>query len=119
MSFRLRVTRQALDDIDSNFIWWQENRSPDQAARWQETVLEQIDGLTEVLTAQSCPHSREHGRKGFNYPLSDRRLGIGSSYTHRAVFTIKDDTVFVLTVRSTRQRDLEPADVPSDLDSVE
>lgn len=116
MSLHLRITRQAIEDIDANKSWWEQNRSVEQANEWEEAVFQEIGTLADH--ASICPPSRENGRKGIAYPLQDKRVGLRKTYTHRAVFTIKDDTVFVLAVRSTRQRDLEADDLPEDLDSA-
>ena len=116
MSLRIRLTRQAINDIDSNKVWWEQNRSEDQANEWEAMVFQQIETLADQ--ASICPPSRENGRKGINYPLQDKRLGVRTKYTHRAVFTIQEDTVFILAVRSTRQRDLDAKDMPENLDSA-
>lgn len=115
MSLKLRITRQAIEDIDANKIWWEQNRSIEQASEWEGVVFERIVTLVEFASA--CPPSRENGRTGIIYPLQDKRLGLRQTYTHRAVFTIKDGTVYVLAVRSTRQRDLEREDLPENLES--
>lgn len=112
MSLRLRITNQAIDDIDANKVWWEKNRSVEQANQWETMVFEQLSTLVEF--ASTCPPSRENGRKGIPYPLQDKRLGLRKMYTHRGVFTVKDETVYVLAVRSTRQRDLELGDLPDD-----
>lgn len=116
MNLRLRITRQAIKDIDANKFWWEQHRSVEQANEWEEAVFHEIETLSDH--ASICPPSRENGRKGITYALQDKRIGLRKTYTHRAVFTIKDDTVFVLAVRSTRQRDLEADDLPEDLDSA-
>ncbi len=116
MSLFLRITRQAISDIDANKSWWERHRSVGQADEWEDAVLEQIGTLT--MHAFTCPPSREDGRTGIAYPLKDKRLGLKNAYTHRAVFTIKDETVYVLAVRSCRQRDLQAADLPSNVDSI-
>lgn len=115
MSFKLRITRQAIEDIETNKIWWEQNRSIEQAKEWQDVVIQQLASLVEFAAA--CPPSREDGRKGIAYPLQDKRLGLRKTYTHRAVFTIKNGTIYVLAVRSTRQCDLEPEDLPGNLES--
>lgn len=116
MSLRVRITRQAINDIDSTKVWWEQNRSVEQANDWEAMVFEQI--ATLASQASICPPSRENGRKGIIYPLQDKRLGVRTKYTHRAVFTIKDGTVFIPAVRSTRQRDLNADDMPEDLNSA-
>ena len=115
MNLKLRITRQAIEDINANKVWWEQNRSVKQANDWEDIVFEQI--VTLVETASACPPSQENGRKGIAFPLQDKRLGLKKTYTHRAVFTIENGTIYVLAVRSTRQRDLEPDDLPGNLES--
>jgi len=54
-------------DIDTNKIWWEQNRSVEQANEWEDVVFEQIATLVDF--ASICPSSRESGRKGIAYPL--------------------------------------------------
>ncbi len=116
MSFKLRIADEAITNIKSDADWWSENRSKEQAREWTRAILTQINGLTE--TAGQCPRSREDGREGFPFTLFDKLVGLGPGNSHRAVFTIRDDTVFVLAVRSNRQDDLSPNDINTDLDSI-
>lgn len=116
MSLRIRITRQAINNIDSNKVWWEQTQSADQANEWEAMVSEQIETLADQ--ASICPSSRENHRNVIVYPLQDKRLGVGNRYTHRAVFTIQDETVFVLAVRSTRQQDLNANDMPENLTSA-
>ena len=53
----------------------------------------------------------------FPYEIRDKLLGLGSRPSYRAVFTIKDDTVYVLTVRHSAQNVVRPSavDTPPDV----
>ena len=46
--------------------------------------------------------------------LRDKLVGLGSRPSYRAVFTIRDDTVHVLTVRRGSQEPLHSVDLPDD-----
>jgi hypothetical protein len=47
----------------------------------------------------------------FPYEIRDKLLGLGSRRSYRAVFTIKGDSVYVLTVRRASQDVLRPDQV--------
>jgi hypothetical protein len=47
----------------------------------------------------------------FPFEIRDKLVGLGSRPGFRAVFTIKDDTVYVLTVRRLAQDVIRPDDV--------
>ncbi len=107
MKFHVSITPQARRDIDRNAEWWAEHHSVEEALRWSDAVYDQLASLAEF------PHrngiSAENGE--FPYEIRDKPLGLGSRPTYRAVFTIKNDTVHVLTVRRGTQAEVRPADV--------
>ena len=52
----------------------------------------------------------------FPYEIRDKLVGLGPRPGYRAVFTIKGDEVFVLTVRAAEQDRLTTDDVVSQVD---
>ena len=56
-------------------------------------------------------HSQSREKDRFDYEIRDLLFGLGRRPTHRAVFTIRDDEVVVMTVRHLAQRDLSPDDI--------
>ena len=56
-----------------------------------------------------CGLARENDQ--FDREIHQLPVGLGRHLTYRVLFTIRDSTVFVLTVRSNRQDDVEPEDV--------
>ena len=109
MKFSVSILSQARRDIDRNAAWWAEHHSTEEGLRWSDAVYDQIATLDEF------PHS--HGLSAenddFPYEIRDKLLGLGSRRSYRAVFTIKDDTVFVLTIRHSAQDVVRPSDVES------
>ena len=109
MTFRVIVLPQARGDIDRNADWWAEHHSVEQALRWSDAIYDQIETLADFPESNSL--SAENA--DFPYAIRDKLVGLGSRPTYRAVFTIKDDTVFVLTVRCSAQNVLRRTDVES------
>lgn len=109
MIFRVAVLPQARRDIDRNADWWAGHHSVEQALRWSDAVYDQIETLAE------CPegHGLSAENVDFPYEIRDKLLGLGSRRGYRAVFTIKGDTVYVLTVCRGAQDILRPGDVES------
>jgi len=111
MSLRVVVTEEAEANISANAERSAKNKSVNQARRWKEEVRLQIVGLVE--SASRCSHSGENGRPRFKFELWDKIVGLGRGNSHRIVFTIHSETIFVLAVRSTGQDDLTPHDLPA------
>lgn len=109
MTFRVIVLPQARRDIDRNVAWWAENHSVEQALRWSEAVYDQIETLARFPESNALSAENDE----FPYDIRDKLIGLGSRPSYRAVFTMKDDTVYVLTVRrgaqdAVRSSDVEP-----------
>jgi plasmid stabilization system protein ParE len=109
MKYRVTILPQARRDIDRNADWWAEHHSVEQALRWSNAVYDQLETLAEFPERNSL--SRENAE--FPYEIRDKLLGLGSQPSYRAVFMIKDDTVYVLSVRRAAQDVLRPSDVES------
>ena len=96
-------------ELPRNAAWWAENHSSKQAARWLDTIESQLESLADFPES----HSLSAENDAFQYEIRDKLLGLGSRPSYRAVFTIKGDTVFVLTIRRGAQDVLRPSDVES------
>ena len=107
MSFRVVVLPQARGDIDRNADWWAEHHSVEQAVHWSDAIYDQIETLADF--PESHPLSAENG--AFPYEIRDRLVGLGSRPSYRAVFTVRDGTAYVLTVRRAEERPLTPDQV--------
>jgi plasmid stabilization system protein ParE len=76
----------------------------DQALRW-------LDGFEQAIAAL-CENPEKHGLARedglYDLPFQVRQLlyGIGKKQTHRAVFEVRGDTVYVVAIRHLAQRDL-------------
>jgi plasmid stabilization system protein ParE len=104
MNYRVLLTSRAQLQLVRSAQWWSEHRSSEQAARW-------LDGF-EAAIAALCDNPLQHGlareSEHFQLPFQVRQLnyGIGSKPTHRAVFEVRDDTVYVVAIRHLAQDDL-------------
>lgn len=86
--------------------WWSENRSVEQANRWWDGFLEGLDSLRE--NPSRCPLAADCD--DFPFEVRELRFGLGTRPTHRALFTIRPDMVFVFLIRHLAQRDVTADD---------
>ena len=107
MNYPVVLTDRAHAEMEAAYLWWAENRSQSQAAKWYNAFAEAIESLAK--NPARCPVSRENDQ--FPNEIHDLYFGIGRRRTHRAVFTIRRDLVLVLSVRHLAQQDLTPDDV--------
>jgi plasmid stabilization system protein ParE len=108
MNYEVLVTDRAAEELESAARWWAEHRSAAQAERWYDGFVEAILSLAEA--PERCAIARERGR----FPFEIRQLvySLGRRPTRRAVFTIRQDKVIVLTIRHLAQDDLGSGDLP-------
>ena len=108
MSYQVVVANRAVEELELAARWWAEHRSLGQAERW-------YDGFIQViLTLDQAPERCSLARESDKFPFEIRQLvyGLGRKRTHRAVFTIRQETVVVLSVRHLAQGDLDSGDLP-------
>lgn len=89
--------------------WWSANRSGAQAARWLDGFEAAIANLSENPVRR--PRARENQHFNLTYPTHELYFGLGPRPTHRAVFEIRGDTVFVVAIRHLAQDNLDPEDL--------
>jgi len=104
MSYRVILNERAEGQLEAAFLWWFERRSPEQATRWYNGFLDALNGLRENPDRFGAAHEDPQ----FPYPVRELLYGLGSRVTHRALFTIRDDTVYVFSIRHVAQRDITP-----------
>ena len=110
MTFRVTVLPQARDDIDRNANWWAEHHSVEQALQWSDAVYDQLETLRDFPDRH--PLSTENDE--FPFEIREKLVGLGSRPGYRAVFTIKNDKVFILTLRAGEEDRLTTDDVVFD-----
>jgi plasmid stabilization system protein ParE len=103
MTYRLRVTAQAVGDADEAYAWIAEHASPAQAERWYQGLFKQMETLTRHPSR--CPLAAESPR----FPFEIRQLLYGKRKNkYRILFTIRNDDVVVLYVHHGARKELEP-----------
>jgi plasmid stabilization system protein ParE len=104
VKYQVVVTSAALLELSEAAIWWAENRSLEQAAKWHEGISAALDGLRD--NPEQHGYAREN--HAFSYTLRQLSYGLGRKPTHRAIFHISDLTVTVISVRHVAQENLRP-----------
>ncbi|MGD9722956.1 MAG: type II toxin-antitoxin system RelE/ParE family toxin [Pirellulales bacterium] len=103
MTFRVNLTDAAKDDIRAILRWIAE-RSPDGAEAWYGRWLAVLESLKEGGASFGlAPESEDHSESIRQVVFRTKR---GRRY--RALFSVRDDQVFVLHVRGPGQRLLRP-----------
>lgn len=106
MSLRLVISERAHDDIERNACWWAEHHSIDEAFQWQHYVYQQLAEIVVMPESYAlCPEDSL-----FHVELREKNVGPGRG-GYRAIFTIGEEEIYVLTIRSGSQRSLRNRDL--------
>lgn len=101
MTYSVTITPSAKADIFETSAWLLEN-SPRTADKWMWNVSEAVTSLRKFPFR--CPVAKEASA----FDVEVRELLFGSrSHKYRILFSVREDRVFILRVRSTRQRPLD------------
>lgn len=107
MTYRLVISDHARDQLEGACRWWAENRSVEQAERWYE-------GFSEILLSlPQNPKRYALAAESSAFPFEVRQLnyGTGRKPTHRALFTIRGEIVYVFSIRHLAQKPVTPDDL--------
>ncbi len=104
MKTKVLITSKAKLQLVACARWWSEHRNADQASRWLEGFEEAIDLLGDNPEQHGL--ARENDLYELSYPVRQLLYGLGKKPTHRAVYEVRGDTVFVVAVRHLAQDDL-------------
>ena len=104
MTYRVVILPRAESDVESFARWWAEHHDSAQAEKWFDAIHQQLKLLSEFPEGYSLSAENDD----FPYVIRDKLLGLGSRPSYRAVFTIKDNTVYVLAIRRTSQNRFPP-----------
>src|ERR1700691_4819458 len=102
MTFRVETTAAAEQDADAVLDWLQSQHAGDIGMRWFLALEEAIASLGEF--PERCPLAPESAV----FPFEVRHLLYGRTpHVYRILFTIEDQTVYVLHIRHGRRQPLE------------
>lgn len=109
MTFQVVLTSRARLQLSSAALWWSEHRSEKQASRW-------LDGFEAAISSLSDRPERhrlspENEFYPLPYPVRELLFGLGEKPTHRAVFEVRDTTVYVVSIRHLAQDYLSAEDL--------
>jgi plasmid stabilization system protein ParE len=107
MKYKLIISPRAKQDRDRAFEWYTANYSKEFADRWYEGISNAVESLRR--DPMRCAQAHEADQ----FPFAVYELLYGRRRNkHRILFTIHDDTVVILHLRHSAQRDL----IKNDLD---
>lgn len=106
MTYRIELAAAARADIRSQAQWLRENVSLAAADQWLTGLYKAIDSLQR--RPLRCPLASESDR--FPEPIHELLYGRRGKrvHKHRIIFTVGEDTVYVLSIRHTARDELEP-----------
>ena len=107
MTYRVILNERAETQLEQAFLWWHDHRSAEQAVRWYNGFLSVLETLRN--NPERCALARESA--GFAYPIRELLYGTGRRPTHRALFTVYKDMVFVFSIRHVGQKDVTPEEL--------
>lgn len=106
--YRVVLNERAESQLDGAYVWWATNRSQEQAARWYNGFLRALDSLRH--SPERCSLAEENSF--FSLEVRQLLFGLGRRPSHRALFTIRDEMVFVISIRHVAQDAEKLGDFP-------
>jgi plasmid stabilization system protein ParE len=94
MSLRVVLSERAKQDIKSAYDWWARRRSAEQAERWFDGILDAMDSLASDADRQPDADEAAH----LPVPMKVLPFGLGRRPTHRVLFTIRPECVYIVRV---------------------
>jgi plasmid stabilization system protein ParE len=106
MNYRVELAETAKMDIRRQSQWLRDESSSAAAEKWLTGLYKAID------TLKARPSRFPLAVENDKFPGEIRELLYGKrgkrQHKHRIIFTIRDDTVYVLYIRHTARDDLDP-----------
>lgn len=97
MEFKVKLTRNAKHEIDLAYLWLKQHNAS-YADKWFR------DLMNTIATLQDKPKRCALARENDAFPQEIRQLIFGKSRNkYRIVFTILEDTVYILYLRHSAQ----------------
>ena len=105
MPYTVRLTLQALAEVDTAFHWLND-RSPEAAARWYDRLMQTIQSLEKNPERYAFAPEAEWYQGGLRQLLYGKRRGV-----FRILYEIRGDVVYIVRVRHGAQSLLEPGEL--------
>lgn len=104
MTYNVIIDPKAHEQLELAFQWWAKHRSVDQSVRWYNGFMDRL------LTLESNPGRWALAPENDSFPFEVRQLlyALGSKPTHRALFTIQPDLVYIFAIRHVAQEPITP-----------
>lgn len=102
MTYIARLSERARVELQIAHDWWAVNRSAIQAERWYDRFVAVLDSIS----ADPDRFARAPESLPTDCVVREAHFGLGKRATHRALFTIRDNSVVVLSIRHSSQRNL-------------
>ncbi len=106
LRYRLILNDRAENQLEAAFQWWSEHRSESQAVHWYNGFLDALESLRD--NPQRFSTALESPQLG--HEVRQLLFGLGRRPTHRALFTIRLDRVYVFSIRHVAQDNADPDD---------
>lgn len=98
---------RVIEALEAHYVWRTRNRSLDEAERWINEFADAIEALRE--------NARTHGKAAesslFPFEVRELLFGLSAEPTHRALYTIRPEMVFVFMIRHVSQRPISVDDL--------
>jgi plasmid stabilization system protein ParE len=106
MKYKLIISTRAQLDRDRAYEWYKSNYPKEFADRWYEGIANAVGSLRQ--NPLRC--GKAHEAHQFSFALYELLFGKRRN-KHRILFTVHEDTVVILHLRHSAQRDLTKDDL--------
>jgi plasmid stabilization system protein ParE len=104
MKYRIEISAEAKAELRDAYLWIYQD-SPENAARWRKRILNAIRTLSEL------PERCEIAPESVDFHQEIRQLLYGKRPgVYRILFTIVNDTIFIVHIRHAARRFLGESD---------
>lgn len=103
MAFRIEFSESAEREADEILSWLIERHAGETGYRWF------LGMHTAIMSLASLPRRCARAPESPGFPFEVRQLLYGRKpHVYRILFTIEEDTVYILHIRRPRQKPIEP-----------
>jgi plasmid stabilization system protein ParE len=106
MSYRVVVLPKALAEIEQAYRWFSEEASLSYAGKWLDGITQAIESLDTFPERCAITPESDAFQEEVRQLLYGKRRSV-----YRILFTVQEDTVFVLRVRHAAQQRLTAEDL--------